>query len=276
MQTSNLKCVFTQVSLETLRQHVPSIFTEEKAETTTVRYQHISTLNVIEGLRGEGFVPVWATQCRSRTEVKRAYTKHMIRFRHVNAINVNGLYPELVLINSHDGLCSYRLMSGIYRLVCSNGLIAGNTYAETKVRHQGDVVGNIIQGSFTVMDQSQKLLETSEKMNQIILDSKEKEIFAEAAHQLKFEDNEEQGLAISPKQLLSARRVEDEYKNDLFTTFNVIQENLMKGGLYGWIRDNNNRPKSTKTRIVTGIDKKTSLNRALWTIAEKMMVLKSS
>ncbi len=133
------------LNLETLQRKVPSIFSEDSAERTSDKYQHISTFKIIEGLMKEGFVPTWATQSGSRLENKKGYAKHMIRFRHQEAkLALNQLFPEIVLINSHDGLSSYRLMSGVYRLVCSNGLVAGYSYGDIRVRHQGNIMHDVI------------------------------------------------------------------------------------------------------------------------------------
>ena len=130
--------MFKALLPEDLIKKVPSIFTEMAADRTSDKYQHISTIRVLDGLKREGFVPVKAMQSRVRIADKANFTKHLIRLRHVDARpTVSGLFPEIVLINSHDGLSSYRLMSGIYRLICSNGLIAGNTYEQVKIRHQG-------------------------------------------------------------------------------------------------------------------------------------------
>jgi hypothetical protein len=228
----------------------------------------------VRGLEGEGFVPVWATQCRTRKEGKRLFTKHMMRFRHVDAVaNNDGLFPELVLINSHDGLSSYRLMAGVYRMVCANGLIAGDTFNEVKVRHKGDIIGNVIEGTYEVMKDARTLLDHARSMSEIQLDSQERMIFAEAAHQLKF-DGEEQGKAITAEKFLRPRRYQEADKSDLFTTFNIVQENVIKGGLSGWGRDANNRHRRTTMREVKSIDSSTALNKALWTLAEKMAELK--
>lgn len=266
--------------------HAPSIFTMDSAARTSDKYQHISTLQVIDGLRGEGFIPVWAAQCRSRLAHKRAFTKHMLRFRHVDAVaNQHGLFPELVLINSHDGLSSYRLMAGVYRMVCSNGLIAGDTYEQVRVRHQGDIVGNVIEGTYQVMDNSRKLIESSDNMARLELTHDERKIFAEAAHAIKFDGETVENTGIKPEQLLKARRYQEIGKNDLFTAFNVIQENALKGGMTGYALDNDGRYRNrttgermrkVTTREVKSIDAGTTLNRALWTLAEKMAALKSA
>jgi hypothetical protein len=268
--------MFKVLSLEYLQQKVPSIFTENRAERTSGKYQHISTARVIDGLLAEGFVPTWAAQCRCRLTEKKAYTKHMLRFRHVNAKPTSsGLFSEIVLVNSHDGLSSYRLMAGVYRLVCSNGLIAGKTYNEIRVRHQGDILGEVIEGTYEIIKDSQKMIEAADQMSAIKLHPREKMIFAEAAHTLRFEDSSI-SEAIKPVQLLEPRRFEELEKDDLFTVFNVAQEHIMKGGLRGYAKNLNGRYKKVRSRAVSSIDQNTALNRALWSLAEKMMELKSA
>jgi hypothetical protein len=200
----------------------------------------------------------------------------MLRFRHVNARPTpSGLYPEIVLINSHDGLSSYRLMAGVYRMVCSNGLVAGNSYDEIRVRHQGDVVGEVIEGTYEVIKTANRVIESAEKMASIQLNPMEKKIFSEAAHLIRF-DNSEIGNQVEPLKLISPRRASEVQKNDLFTVFNIVQENIIKGGVSGYGRNARGRMKRISTRAVTSIDQNTLLNRSLWTLAEKMMQLRGA
>ncbi|MEA9980016.1 DUF932 domain-containing protein, partial [Pseudomonas sp. RTS4] len=70
---------------------------------------------------------------------------------------------------------------------------------------------------------------------------------------------------ITPSQLLLPRRREDR-SDDLWTTFNRVQENVIKGGLDG----RNKKGRRTKTRAVNGIDQDVKLNRALWKLAHAM------
>ncbi len=271
--------MFNTLSLETLQHKVPSIFTEGSAERTSDKYQHISTAKVINGLLGEGFVPTWAGQCKCRLAVKKAFTKHMLRFRHVDARpTASGLYPEIVLINSHDGLSSYRLMAGIYRMVCTNGLVAGTSYNEIRITHKGStegIVGEVIEGTYSVIEDSKKMIESADSMSSITLSAPEKKIFAEAAHTIRF-DNNPVGDEIEPLRLLTPRRFTESNKNDLFTVFNVAQENLIKGGVQGYTKDKRGRTKRITTRAIQSIDQNTALNRALWTLAEKMMQLRGA
>lgn len=255
----------------------PSIFAESGNHKTSAKYQHISTIQVVDALEKEGYLPVKVDQSRSRIEEKKGFAKHCIRFRHCDLKPTvdSGLFPELVLTNSHDGLSSYKLQSGLFRLVCSNGMVAGETHREVRVRHQGDIINQVIEGTYEVMQDSQSLLENAAEMGALELTNEERKIFAEAAHEIYF-DGSESPLknAISPEYFLAPKRFEDR-KTDLFTTFNVVQENAIRGGLKGWYRDDNRRIHNVSTRAVNSIDRSNSLNRALFTLAEKMRELKN-
>lgn len=261
------------LTIDNLHCKAPSIFTQDSAERTSDKYQHISTLSVIQGLMNEGFLPTWAGQSNCRLKSKTAFTKHMIRFRHRDVKpSFSSLFPELVLVNSHDGLSSYRLNAGLFRLICSNGLIAGHSYDEIRVRHQGDIVGNVIEGTYKIIENTQQMLESAQQMTAITLDAREKQIFAESAHEIRFEDGET-GEAISADKFLKLRRREEANANDLFTVFNIVQENVLKGGLSGYARHGYSF-RRTRSREVKSIDQNIKLNKALWTLAEKMKELK--
>lgn len=270
--------MFRAINLERLQRMTPSIFTTQGGARTSVKYTHISTIEVVNGLMAEGFMPVKAIQNRTRKTEKAPFTKHMLRFRHVSSVpTVGGLFPELVLVNSHDGLTSYRLIAGLYRLICSNGLVAGDTFNEVRIRHQGDVVGNVIQGTHEVMKEATHLLEHAQQMGEVELSQTEKEIFADAVHQLRFDgDDTLTKEAIKSEQFLKPRRYQEKDKNDLFTVFNIVQENAIKGGLRGWTRDGKGLVIRTSIREIKSIDQNNALNRALWTLAEKMMQLKGA
>lgn len=271
--------MFKFLNLETLKHYAPSIFTAEGAEGTSQKYKHISTIEVVNGLIKEGFMPTFATQSCSRFSENRLYKKHMLRFRHVDSVPTlgGGLFPEIVLINSHDGLSSYRLMAGLYRLVCSNGLVVGDMFKEVRVRHQGDVVGNVIEGTYEVVKEANRALSHADSMGGIQLSNGEKSIFAEAVHQIRFDaDDSVTKNAIKPEQFLRPRRSAEAGKNDLFSVMNVAQENVIRGGLRGVGRDEEGKLKRVTTRQIKSIDQNNSLNRAIWTLAEKMKELKAS
>lgn len=248
----------------------PSLFTKGAAEHTSERYKPIATFDVIDRLLKEGFYPTTAKQSVARSKERTMFAKHMVRFRHRDYHNPgNGLFPELVLINSHDGLSSYRLMAGLYRQICTNGLVAGKSYDEVRVKHQGDVIGNVIEGTYRVIESSQKMLQMVHHMENCLLAEEKLLEFSIQAHALRFSD--EANLVIEPRNLLTPRRRED-IKRDLFSVFNVVQENLIKGGIPGYRLNEYGRWRRARSRKITSIDQNVKINRDLWAIAENTLL----
>lgn len=247
----------------------PSIFAEAPHESRSQRYAYIPTATVLTELRKEGFQPFMVTQTRTRHEDRRDYTKHMIRLRHASQINARGEANEIILLNSHDGTSSYQMLAGMFRFVCSNGLVCGDTVADVRVPHKGDVAGQVIEGAYQVLHGFDRALESRESMQAITLDEGEAEVFARAALSLKYDDPDKPA-PITESQILMPRRFDDR-RPDLWMTFNRTQENLTKGGLSG--RSANGRRQ--QTRPVQGIDSDIRLNRALWLLADGLRQLKA-
>lgn len=240
----------------------PSIFATEPHESRSQRYTYIPTGEVLAGLRKEGFEPFMACQTRVRNADKREFTKHMMRLRHVSRINQDET-NEIILLNSHDGTSSYQMIPGRFRFVCANGMVCGESFGEVRVRHSGDVISQVIEGAFEVLDQFEVIDQERESMREVILRPHEQTALAQAA--LAYRYDQVPHTPITPEQVLSPRRWDDR-GSDLWTTFNRVQENLIKGGLHG--RNAKGRP--ARTRAVTGIDQDVKLNRALWVLADAL------
>jgi hypothetical protein len=248
----------------------PSIFAQEPHGSRSERYAYIPTIDVLNGLRKEGFEPFAVVQSKCRLEGKSEFTKHMIRMRHANTIMAPQA-NEIILLNSHDGTSSYQMLAGCFRFVCQNGMIAGDILEDIRIGHRGDVMGNVIEGAYTVLQGFDLVDESREVMQQTRLNYEEQAVFARSALMLRY-DIEDAGKApIQADQLLRPHRREDT-GTDLWTTFNVVQENALKGGLRGRTANNHR----TTTRAVTGISQDMKLNQALWALAEGMRQLKAA
>lgn len=266
------------LTLDHIRQSAPSAFAVQPFEAMSSRYTYIPTSNIIEGMQSAGFLPVKATQSRARDLVRREFTKHMIRFRSAQdmerAAVVGELVPEIVLVNSHDGTSAYKLMLGIFRFVCTNGMTVSDSEQQSiSIRHQGDIIEQVIQGSNEIVSNAPRTIETVSTWQRLQLTAGEQGAFAESARTLRFADSD--GNVDSPitaEQLLRPRRSADN-GTDLWKTLNRVQENVIRGGLHGWDYSNR-RPRRVTTREVKGIDQDVKLNRALWQLAERMAELK--
>jgi len=245
----------------------PSIFATEKHDSRSERYTYIPTIDVLEKLRTEGFMPFMACQARCRDEGKREHTKHMLRLRYASQIDSSEA-NEIILLNSHDGTSSYQMLAGTFRFVCCNGMVCGDTLNDIRVPHKGNIVDNVIEGAFRVVDDFEQINGQIDGMKALPLNDGEQFAFAHAALALKYDPQTEM-TPITEQQILAPKRRED-VGNDLWKTFNRVQERMLKGGVHG--RAANGR--RTTTRAVTGIDQDIRLNRALWVLAEQMKLLK--
>lgn len=256
------------LSDDQIRTVAPSIFAETPHESRSQRYAYIPTAAVLTELRKEGFQPFMVCQTRVRHEDRREFTKHMLRLRHASQIN-GAEANEIILLNSHDGSSSYQMLAGMFRFVCQNGLVCGDTVAEVRVPHKGNVTDHVIEGAFEVLHGFGQVQDSRDSMRAITLDEGEAEIFARSALTLKYDDSGK-ALPITENQILRPRRFDDN-RPDLWSVFNRVQENLVKGGLSG--RAANGRQRST--RPVQGIDQNVRLNRALWLLADGLRQLKA-
>lgn len=244
---------------------VPSVFSEEKHASRSERYTYIPTISLLDKLREEGFQPFYACQTKVRDEGKRGHTRHMLRLRR-NGFGQHDEVPEIILLNSHDGSSSYQMIPGVFRFVCNNGLVCGDTFGEVRVPHKGDVVGQVIEGAYEVLSLFDKVTESREEMKSITLNRDEQMLYADAALGYKYFETHQ---PISAEQVLQARRREDN-NPDLWTTYQRVQENMIKGGIDGRTATG----KRSKTRAVNGITGDIKLNNALWKMAEAMKALK--
>lgn len=246
----------------------PSVFAAEAAHSTSERYRFVPTIEVLDSLRGEGFFPVSCTASRSRSEDGVDFVRHHIRLRREADLNtkmarVGQVIPEVALTNSHNGTSGFILDAALHRVVCSNGLIVANSQGSLRFRHTGnnDLVGRVIEGAYSIVEDFPEIADKVEAWSAIRLTEGQRNAFAAAALPLRFEPD----ANVQPQQLLRPRRYGDA-SPDLFSTFNVVQENFIRGGIYTGRKNGRRQP----TRGVTSVDRDLKLNRSLWILADEL------
>ncbi|MCC7286915.1 MAG: DUF945 domain-containing protein [Burkholderiaceae bacterium] len=256
---------------EQMRRAAPSIFAAAKHASRSERYTYIPTIDVLRALAREGFEPFMVAQGQSRVEGKTGYTKHMIRLRHGRQGTVLPEANEIILINSHDGASSYQMLAGVIRFVCSNGLVVGTIANDIRIPHKGDIQHQVIEGAVRVLDDFRAVDESVQAMKALALRPDEQQAFATGALVLRYGDRTDgqPPAPITAAQLNEPRRAED-VGDSLWSTFQRIQENALRGGLQGRTAQGHRM----RTREVASIDRGVGLNRALWVLAEEMRRLK--
>lgn len=245
----------------------PSVFAHHPWQQVSSKYGFVPTIEVVDMLRAEGFSVVRVNQSGTKTVGRAPFSQHMVRLRHQSYLtpDVGDEVPEIVLVNSHDGNCSYRFMAGIFRLVCSNGLVVGTgDFGRLTIRHVGgeDFYKQVVRVSRQLAEQTPAIMGRIDRWKQIELTRPQQEAFAAAAMELR------PSTSLEPCQLLTHRRMADN-KPDLWTVTNRLQESLIRGGLY--TRTASGR--RTVTRPIKSVDGDVRLNQALWTLAERMEAL---
>jgi len=257
---------------------IPAISADTAHHSRSKRYVPTPTLNVVAGLMNEGFVPVEAMQAAPRKLDKIEFAKHLIKFRRNNELgNAKPDVREIILLNSSDGSSSYQMMTGVFRMVCTNGLISAELEDDYRVRHSGTAVNDVIECAYRVLDNDERVYNTIGEFKGTTLTPQEKMLLAEFAHKARFNIHQDENISDHPikaQQFLQPRRYEDK-ADDMYTVMNVIQENGIKGGLRGYdFSSNTRRPKRTTTRSVNGIDQSVSFNKLLWAFTERLAEVK--
>ena len=251
-----------------LKELAPTLFTSEPHYEVSDKYHFIQTIKVIEQIKSHNWYPVSVSQADVRDEAKDGYQQHCVRFRHFeNLLNPQDNAVELLLFNSHDRTKSFSISAGIYRFVCANGLVVSDSVFESyKIKHIGDRDNDVANAVAKITAIKDKLLDKIKTLSNIQLSNLEKQSFAKLAIPLRFEEH----LEVNLNDLLVPNRKED-YKDDLYTTLNTIQEHLIRGNVSGINKESGRRFTSKE---IKAISTDTHINKGLWDIAEKIAFIK--
>jgi hypothetical protein len=249
------------LSLDAVRLRAPAVFASSPHERMSAKYTFIPTERVLNGLMQAGFVPMEARQTHAR-RASPLHARHVVRLRRrFETVQLKDAVPEVIFLNSHDGTSAYQLRMGLFRVVCTNGLIVSRgAFPACCVSHRGNVVEDVVAGALQLSERFESLAEQVHRMEQRELLAGEQVRFAEQALTLRFPDLLFSGM--QPSQLLSCRRDED-VGCDLWSTLNRVQENLLRGGLSRRAASG----RLTRTRRITAIREEVRLNSGLWDLA---------
>ena len=231
-------------------------------------YSFVPTMNVVRDLQTMGWDCVDAKQVKARKKSTNGYQKHMLTFEHPK-YKVEGVeeYPQLLLTNSHDGGNAFQLSAGIFRLVCSNGLvIKTEDYGTQRLIHKGysfEAVQEMVEGFIATIDETMTRITA---MKRTKLDQDQMTEFAKQAALLRFtsksynEENIDKVVYID--ELLDATRKEDD-GNAVWEVFNRVQERLV-GGNYHY---KGTKDKPRKARPIKNFQQSFEVNKKLSELA---------
>lgn len=251
------------MELNEVQRVCPSAFTLASAPNVSTNYTHIPTSQVVEDMIELGWTPVSAQEVRARKG--KGFQKHIIRFQNQN-ITIKGndgddVFPELLLTNSHDGKNAFHLRVGLYRLVCSNGLvIADSEFSNVAIRHMGYTFEALREQVLTMLNTLPNLVQKINTFRDTPLSDEQMTEFALKAASLRWKNK---NIQVDVIELLASERDADNGSN-LWAVFNRIQEKLVNGGI-----NYNNGKKTRKVRALKNFTADMQFNGELWELAEE-------
>jgi hypothetical protein len=249
---------------EQLRLAVPSIYAERPADNVSQRYGFVSTSRIIDIMQEDGYQVVHARG--GIRNCSREFGVHEVRMRRVDQqIKLHETFPEIVLLNSHNGTSSTILHMGLFRQICSNGLVVGDS-AQTSFRvpHLGDPRENVITAAQFLMSSAPRLNETITNWRERKLSAAEIGEFGRRASELR----NTPGAALLGNADFAKVHREEDVEDNLWNVFNRTQENLVRGGV-PLVNENTGRVR--RTRALRAVKPLIALNRGLWDLAEEFL-----
>jgi Domain of unknown function (DUF932) len=232
-------------------------------ETTTEKYMFIDTRKVVQDMLDLGYEVASFRRPKARTHAGR-YSVHEVDFRRPQDMATRAdQAPRVLFINSYDGSKRAQFIAGLIRFACSNGLVIGDLIQHQKFLHLGDHADAIIEGLKIVANDTAKAFDAIEKYKSINPTKAALREMAKRAHAIRYPDEEKRPVA-DLDDLLQVRREED-LRPNLWVKWNVVQENILKGGIP--MRNVNGQVRLSGP--VGNIEKSNDINQSLWNLLDE-------
>lgn len=254
----------------------PSVFQTHSGPRVTKKYRQITTAHMIDSLQNLNWFPVYAQEVKARKVHTKGFQKHLIKFQNPDLnysselLRTNDtLHPEILLINSHDGLNAFKFRFGLYRTACINGLIVPmSEFGKFRILHKGEItLDEVEDGVYEYVSNVSPIVDKISLFQQLLLTDKQRTSFGKRALELRYGSYEDSPLDI--EEIITPRREEDE-QNNLWSTFNIVQENLMYPERYDLHAKQGSKK---RVRPLKGIDASVHFNAGLWNLMSKYATL---
>tara|TARA_B100000035_G_scaffold233498_1_gene201781 strand:+ start:927 stop:1763 length:837 start_codon:yes stop_codon:yes gene_type:complete len=257
---------------EQIREVCPVAFSEGASSEVSKHYTHIPTNQVIDDMRKLGWGVIEAKQVAARKKQTKGYQKHMLVFRHpdlmVEGKDGDNVWPQIIMTNSHDGKNSFTFQAGMYRFVCSNGLvIADEEFGSMKIRHMGYDFETLRETISEMVDKLPLTVDSMNRFKNTELTKNQKYDLARKALETRFKIQENQKVdqvyKIDLDQFLTPVRDEDK-GDDLWSVFNLVQERVVTGDF-----DYVSGVKMRKAREIKNFKQDLDVNKKLFAVAQE-------
>tara|TARA_B100000035_G_scaffold313667_1_gene327902 strand:+ start:1505 stop:2335 length:831 start_codon:yes stop_codon:yes gene_type:complete len=258
------------LSNDEIREVAPTVFTETPAENVSKHYTHIPTAQVLEDMKKLGWGVVNAQQVKARKNTTKGFQKHLLTFRNpdvvINGADGDTVFPQILLTNSHDGKNAFTFTAGLFRLICSNGLVvADQKFEDVKMRHMGYTFEDLQVQIKEMVERLPLTVESMNRMKSIELTTDQMKDLAHKSLTTRFTEEQLKVVDINLDEIINPVRDEDK-GNDLWSVFNVIQEKIISGDFTYMSGD-----RSRKAREVKNFKQDMDINKKLFAFASELV-----
>lgn len=249
-------------------QKYETLKTTHKHAHLSPAYNFINTGDIISKFEERGWYPRTVKEVRTKVKDKIGYQKHLIRFGNMKETSLvkGNVLPEIVLRNAHDGSSAFALNIGLFRVVCSNGMmVSQGQLSSFSISHLHNLSKTIDATIDKLAEKLPYLKYQIEEMQALELDEYEADKYAVSALNLKY-GGKAPLERIDRQLLLKSKRREDD-ENSLWNIFNRIQERFVNGGYY--VQRQNGDVIHTKG--IKNIQQNVHINEALWALNESYL-----
>lgn len=246
------------ITLETLRTQTPAVFATSASPKMSDKYTFVPTIEILENFDREGWKVYSAKQLG-----QSQYSSHEIRLRNGELPQVGDSLVEAVIRNSHNGMSTFSVSAGLYRLVCSNGLTVPTSVADAiTVKHMRVDMGAVRMITDEFADRLPMIQRSVGRMESTSLNDEKTMDMLSKASLIRWEKGSVPS-SLNLNDLVRPER-EGDVGNSVWKIFNVIQEKFVRGGT---------QYRSKKNRLVTMKEIKNfqninKINTNLWELAE--------
>jgi len=257
---------------EQIKNSAPLIFAEAPTNPdVSDKYLFVNTETIIDDLEKLGWLPVQAAQRKARKKEGTIFSKHMVAFQNpdimITSQDGDNAYPRILLTNSHDGMQAFKFSVGIFRLVCSNGLVvADEKFSDFKIKHKGysfEELRNVVRQA--VEDLPNRVQVMNDMKNRILTVTEKRKLAIDAmliragVNTLQYDEE-------TIDEILEPKRKADK-GDDLWRVFNVIQEKITQGDFHAALKG----AKVRKVRKIKSFEKDMKVNKELFKLATALV-----
>lgn len=244
------------------------------------KYVMANTSTVIDDMEKLGWKVVRAAQRKPSKRSSGRFSYHMVALQNPDikitkqigdGEEIVDCYPQIILTNSHDGLNCFQFRAGLYRCICSNGLvISDGELSEFKIRHIYYTFEELRKVVEKIIAALPGRVEKMTQMANVQLTKEQKLEFARKALGIRkgIEVEELQADQETYEDLLTPLRKEDE-GDSLWNVYNVLQEKIVRGGF----QEAREGKKARKVRKVTSFIKELDLSKKIDEVAKTYLTV---